>query len=308
MIDSRQPIRLRALFILGSILLLVANNKTPVSAQVHSFPNEPGWEWQVAPRDARFSSSSSNNIVLMLSELKNGATLLTIAYSDRLIPDVYSFKAVGFDELNRRYEFEEQNGGGSNGVFLSGFRLPADVLAREKLKYLGIEKLTNDSLRLVISPRAIQKLKDQGEQALAYPEIGQPYNFQLKTVSGSVLRSKDFMGKVILLDFWASWCAPCMAKMPRLKEIYHNLSSKGFEVVGINHDNSLENANRILLKEQLPWPEVLAPMGEDSRKLWNVAGGITSLPRLWLIDRKGVLRADVSVPDLEDAIQKLVNE
>jgi thiol-disulfide isomerase/thioredoxin len=308
MTDSRQPTRVRARFILGFILLLAANNWTPLFAQVHSFPNEPGWAWQVTPRNARFSSSSSNNIVLMLSELKNGETLLTMAYSDRSIPDVFSFKAVGFDELNRRYEFEEPNGGGSSGVFLSAFRLPVDRLPKDKLKYVGIEKLTTDSLRLVISPNAIQKLKEQGEQELSYPELGKPYNFQLKTADGSILRSKDFLGKVILLDFWASWCSPCMAKMPRLKETYHNLSGKGFEVIGINHDNSLENANRVLSKEKLPWPEVLAPMGEDNRKLWNVAAGITSLPRLWLIDRKGVLRADVSVPELEGAIQRLVNE
>jgi len=293
---------------LGSIIVLVANNGTPVFAQVQPFPNEAGWEWQVTPKNTRFISSSSNSVVLMLSELKTGETQLTMAYSDSALPDVYSFRAVGFDELNRRYEFDKPIGGGSNGIFLSAFRLSADLLPRGNLKFVGVEKLTYDSLRLVISPRAIQRLMAQGEQALAYPEIGKPYNFQLKTADGSTLRSKDYLGKVILIDFWASWCTPCMAKMPRLKEIYQSLRNKGFEVVGINHDNSLENANRILQKEQLPWPVVLAPMGADNRKLWNMAAGITSLPRLWLVDRKGILRADLTVPELEGAIQKLIDE
>ena len=304
-----QAIRVRARIIPVLLLVSAPHNGTSVIAQVHSYPNETGWEWQVKPWPASHSVISSSGVVLSLSELKDGKALVTMAYSASSIQGVYEFRAVGFDELNRRFEFERPTGGGSNGVFLSAFRLPSDQLPMERLRFVGIEKLTYDSLRLVISPRAREKLNAQGDQALNYPEIGKPYNFKLKTSDGSsTLESKDYLGKVILLDCWASWCTPCMAKMPRLKQIYHNLKDRGFEVIGINHDNSLEDAKRVLFKEQLPWPEVLAPMGEDSRKSWNLSAGITSLPRLWLIDRKGILRADLTVPELEGAIQKLVDE
>ena len=303
-----QAIRGRARLILVFLLVYAVYHGTFATAQVHSFPNETGWEWKVKPSPASHSVISSSGVVLSLSELKDGGVLVTMAYSANSIQDVYQFKAVGFDELNRRFEFEQPTGGGSNGVFLSAFRLPFDQLPMARLKFVGIEKLSYDSLRLVMSPRAREKLNAQGNQALDYPEIGKQYNFQFKSTGGSVLRSKDYLGRVVLLDFWASWCTPCMAKMPRLKEIYQSMRKKGFEVIGINHDNSLENAHRVLLKEQLPWPEVLAPMGEDARTLWNVAAGITSLPRLWLIDRKGIMRVDVSVPELESAIQKLVDE
>jgi thiol-disulfide isomerase/thioredoxin len=295
-------------FILAFHILYGLLHATPVAAQVRPFNNEVGWVWQVEPIPATNGAVAKSGLVLMLSELKDGDVLLTIAFSEDPNQDAFAFRGVAFDNLNRRYEFDRPVGGGSDGVSLQAFRMPAERLTWDKLKRFGIEKLTNDSLRMVISPKAVQKLKDQGEQALKYPEIGKPYIFQIKAVDGSILRSKDFLGKVVLLDFWASWCTPCMAKMPKLKETYRQLSDRGFEVIGINHDNTVESANRVLSKENLPWREVLAPMGKDERALWNVGAGITSLPRLWLIDRNGILRADVSVQELDEAIQKLVDE
>ena len=289
-------------------LLASLIHTVPMQAQIHSYENEVGWIWQVEPRPAFKGSSATNGIIFMLSESKDGSILLTTAFSDKSSQGVYSFRAAAFDESNRRYEFDSQSGGSSNGVSMQAYRLPPDRLTWNRLKLVGIEKLTQDHLQSIVAPNTFRKLKDAGEQALSYPEIGKPYAFELKAVDGSTINSMDLAGKVVLLDFWASWCTPCMEKMPKLKETYQKLRDQGFEVIGLNHDYSIEVAKRVSSQKQLPWPLVLAPTSQQARKWWNLAAGISTLPRLWLIDRKGIMRADVSLAELDAEIQRLVNE
>ena len=291
-----------AVFALAALLAAM-----PLIAQVQLIDSEAGWTWQVKPMPAS-SSSATKGVVLTLNQLKDGSLLLTAAFSQKSSQGVYSFRAVAFDQSSRRYEFDFQGGASSDGVFLKSYRLPSDRLSTEELKLIGIEKLTRDNLRTIVAPGAFSKLKQAGEQGLNYPEIGKSYSFELTTIDGATIRSEDLAGKVVLLDFWASWCTPCMAKMPKLKEIYQKLSSRGFEVIGLNHDNSLEVAKRLNRKEQLPWPLVLAPTGKQARELWNTAAGISALPRLWLIDRKGIMRADIYPDKLEQEIYRLIDE
>jgi peroxiredoxin len=101
-----------------------------------------------------------------------------------------------------------------------------------------------------------------------------------------------------------------MAKMPKLKETHKKLNRQGFEIIGFNHDQSLEVAKRTIAREELPWPNVLAPTEESQYELWKQATGIfeTSIPRLLLLDRDGILRADVSPANLEMEIEKLVGK
>jgi thiol-disulfide isomerase/thioredoxin len=180
-------------------------------------------------------------------------------------------------------------------------------LPRHQVAYIGVERLAKDSLRETVAPAALRKLRDAGANAMPFPRLGERYDFELSTIGGTPIRSADLRGKVILLDFWARSCGPCMAKMPKLKETYQRLSGRGFEVVGLNHDRTLEEAVGALAEQDLPWPNVFAPAEKDHRELWFAATGTETLPRLLLIDRDGILRADVAPRDLEAEIEKLVN-
>jgi hypothetical protein len=83
-----------------------------------------------------------------------------------------------------------------------------------------------------------------------------------------------------------------MANMPRLKELYEQRHGEGFEVISVNFDENQDQARKTLKTLGFPWPQVFVPTDEATRKLWMTAAGIESLPRLFLIDRKGVLRFD----------------
>ena len=293
---------------LHGIILLILTCSAFAFSQSQSFPNEFGWVWGLQPTATPRGMSSESGFLITVNELKNGNLLMSAAYAEQLSKSLYSLRAVGFDSLKRRYEFDSQGSVSSDGITLKSFRLPPSRLPAIEVKYIGIEELSELNLRTLLAPAAFKKLKEAGEQALMYPEIGKPFVFDLVSIDGRSISSRDFSGKVVLLDCWASWCAPCMAKMPKLKDVYRKLKGRGFEVVGLNHDNSMENARKYTVKEQLPWPVVLAPSSAQHREWWATATSISVLPRLLLIDRKGVLRADVSTNELAQEIDKLLAE
>jgi len=275
------------------------------------FKNETGWVWQVEPRPFSWPvKTSGNGLTLRLDELKEEKLLLTMAYLAESARDVVKFRPVAFNTSGERFAFGEAGLSGTKEVRHEGHILDLKAVSREQLRFFGVEKLTRENSRAVIAPHAFRKLKEAGVAALPYPVVGQPYEFELTTIDGKRISSKDFRGKVVLLDFWAKWCAPCMAKMPKLKETFAKLNRDGFEVIGLNHDQSLEVAKRTIARQQLPWPNVLAPVEQSHYELWRRATGVfeTSIPRLLLLDRDGVLRADVSPANLEEEIAKLMSK
>jgi thiol-disulfide isomerase/thioredoxin len=112
----------------------------------------------------------------------------------------------------------------------------------------------------------------------------------LNTVEGAVLDSRKLHGKILMIDCWASWCAPCMRKMPELKEIHRKWHPEGLEVIGLSFDQDGQAAKAAFKRHEIPWPLVLVPNDESDRQLWTGATRIISLPRILLIDQQGVLR------------------
>ncbi len=274
------------------------------------FTNDDGWVWHLKPSGAGADWTSANieGLAMRLDELKSGKLLLTLAHTEEATRDIVRFRPVAFNASGQRFEFTRDSGGSTEGVALEGYLLDLKILPREEVKYLGLEKLTKDNLRDVVAPAAFQKLKNSGTQALPFPRIGERYDFELATIDGKQIGSREVHGKVVLLDFWARWCGPCMVKLPKLKETYRKLNNRGFEVVGLNHDWTLEEAKRTIAQQELPWPNVLAPTNKDQRELWLIASGTGALPRLLLIDRDGILRADILPQELDKKIEKLIEK
>lgn len=117
---------------------------------------------------------------------------------------------------------------------------------------------------------------------------GMPFvDIQAPTPQGNTLRLSDYAGKgkYVLVDFWASWCGPCRASMPQLKELYAKYHDKGFEVVGVSLDAKKEAWLKGIADLELPWPQM------SDVKLWDSAGaaeyGIKGIPCTILIGPDG---------------------
>ena len=103
--------------------------------------------------------------------------------------------------------------------------------------------------------------------------------------SGATIRLSRLRGKVVYVDFWASWCGPCRQSMPALDSLYRRFGTRGFVVVGVNKDNSPQDAKRFLKRLAVSFPLVA---DEDDRLAR--AFEVRAMPSGYLVDRRGVVR------------------
>ena len=113
-------------------------------------------------------------------------------------------------------------------------------------------------------------------------------DFALRTLEGNTVRLSEFRGqKVVLINFWATWCPPCRLEMPTMQQIYSEYKDKGFEILAVNIEPDAKQAIRDFVKElRLTFPIALDPDMKVTRK-FRVIG----LPVSVLIDRQGIVRA-----------------
>ena len=112
-----------------------------------------------------------------------------------------------------------------------------------------------------------------------------PPDFEASDAVGAKFRLSDSMGKVILLNFWASWCAPCKTEIPWFVEFQHTYGNKDFAVIGVSMDEDGWKAVRPVMESQ----KVNYRVAIGDRELAQKYGGLESLPQTMLLDRKGRL-------------------
>lgn len=166
-----------------------------------------------------------------------------------------------------------------------------------------------DSLKTGYEWEGIQKELD----AYAATRPGMPApEFTLYTPDSTALALSDLRGKFVLLDFWASWCAPCRASFPKLKELYKEYKGKGFEILSITNDSNHDQWKKAIEKDQTPWlhvadefPKPPAPFG-PSRV--GVMYGTHYLPTTILIDRDGKIVATLKgEAEIEAKLKEVFN-
>jgi len=136
--------------------------------------------------------------------------------------------------------------------------------------------------------------------------LGKPLQLKFTASDGRAVDLEKMRGKVVMIDFWASWCVPCMIELPKVKAAYEKLQPKGFEIVGINLDEEKADMERVLTKANLTWPQSFDGLAWESPLVARF--GITSIPTIWLLDKKGIVRDLNPANNLEDRVEKLLQE
>jgi len=115
--------------------------------------------------------------------------------------------------------------------------------------------------------------------------IGKPApSFSLKTINGDGVTMESLKGKGVVLNFWATWCAPCKAEMPALEEAYKKHGGSSFTVIGVNYQQETPAVKRYLKKSAVSFPIVMDTDGVLSKKY-----AVLGLPSAFFIDRNGIV-------------------
>jgi len=127
--------------------------------------------------------------------------------------------------------------------------------------------------------RAVPKLEEMKDRPAA-PD------FTLSRPDGGKVSLKDYRGKVVFLNFWATWCESCRDEMPAMERLYREFKGKGLEIVGVNVKDKREDALAFVKKLKVTYPLMMDPEGEV-----GLLYGAFGMPATYLIDRKGTVLA-----------------
>jgi len=137
-------------------------------------------------------------------------------------------------------------------------------------------------------------------------EIGKkPLQLKFTAVDGSTVDLEKLRGKVVMLDFWATWCGPCVMSVPSVVATYKKLHDKGFDIVGISLDRDKDKLLAFTTRRGMTWPQYF------DGKVWNndisTRFNIHAIPATWLVDKKGYARP-IDDSDVSAQVEKLLSE
>lgn len=130
-------------------------------------------------------------------------------------------------------------------------------------------------------------------------------NIEGEDADGKKFKLSDYRGKVVVLDFWASWCGPCMAMVPHERELVKRLEGKPFALIGVNLDTTKELLKKTEEQHKMSWRSFFDGRGGQIAKQWN----IQFIPTIYVLDHKGVIRhTGVRGKAMDEAVEALLKE
>ncbi len=177
----------------------------------------------------------------------------------------------------------------------------AEVFKQIKHDFPETGPRVDEILESLKQPIAVEKIRRTLVEGAKFP------GFDETDLAGKPLSLASYQGKVVLIDFWATWCVPCRMELPNVLAAYEKYHAQGFEVIGINLDESRPMLDRFIQENKLTWPQF-----NDGKRWENklaVKYGVMSVPTTYLLDGEGkIIGINLRGEALEAAVAKAVTK
>jgi thiol-disulfide isomerase/thioredoxin len=220
-------------------------------------------------------------------ELKEFDALLAEHKNEKTdaVAQVFFMKALLYAEVIQDYDKGEE--------LLK--RLKADFPETPTGKY--VDKV----LASLEQQKEAKKLQSALRPGVAFPD------FNEKDLAGEPLSIARFKGKVVLVDFWATWCGPCVAELPNVLAAYNKYHDKGFEIIGVSLDQNGDDLKSFLKEKGMVWPQYFDGKGWGSKL--GQKYGIDSIPATFLLDQEGkIVAKGLRGPALDAQLAKMLSK
>ncbi len=162
---------------------------------------------------------------------------------------------------------------------------------------MGAKKLPNNEIKAIydsfsdeVKDHTLGRLINENIAKMSKTDIGaKAMSFEAPTPGGDMLSLEEAMGKLTLIDFWASWCKPCRMENPNVVSVYNDYKDKGFNIISVSLDKTKSSWEKAIADDNMDWYHV------SNLKYWSepiaLEWGVRSIPATFLIDEEGVIVA-----------------
>ncbi|MHC5065542.1 MAG: TlpA disulfide reductase family protein [Planctomycetota bacterium] len=257
--------------------------------------------WSIlAGRPGGVESALQETGEILESEEAAALVIHAAFFRAQIIGQVHDFEPAEFLPAYER--FQEEAGADPRGLRLLSAAARAHRRNQENLLlyYRRIVADYPEAEEAEVIPGKIRQIEG----------LGKPFELEFEdAITGESVSLNDYAGKIVILDFWATWCQPCIRKMPELLGVVEKYQDRGVAIIGISLDESVEKGGldklRSFVRErELDWPQYYLGGGWESE--FSRAWGVDALPAAFLIDRDGKLYSTKANFRLEETLLELL--
>ena len=212
-----------------------------------------------------------------------------------------------FDELITKYKHTDQDAA-ATAVFAKGV-LYGKIFKDKKKSAEMMEQILKEFPNTQMAKQAKETLTNiqaswVAQKIRAGLTPGTPFpDFGVTDIEGKPIKISDYKGKVVLVDFWATWCTICVEELPNVKKTYEKYNKKGFEIIGISLDEEKDALTKFTKKNGMKWRQYFDGLGWDSKMA--IQYGVEKLPTTFLLDKNGkIIASNLEGDELKNAVAK----